>query len=98
MPKITIHRTSQYSNKLRKVGLYLDGNKIAEIRDGETTEFNIEKGQHNLIAKIDWTTSNEVSFNIIESDEVFRLTGTSPFLALYYITFGKNNYLKLERI
>lgn len=98
MPKIKIHRTSQYSNRFRNIGLYLDGNKIVEIADGKSTEFEVEKGQHNLIAKIDWATSNEINFDVNEEDVGFNLAGTSPFLALYYISFGRKNYLRLERI
>lgn len=96
MPKAQVHRSSEYSNKIRDIGLYLDGNKIGKIADGETVDFELDKGEHKLIAKIDWVTSNEIKFRIEDQDIKFHLSGTSPFLVFYYATFGRKNYLKLK--
>jgi hypothetical protein len=98
MPKIKVHRSSQYSNKFRNIGLYLDGTKLGEIADGKTVDFEIINGEHILVAKIDWASSNEVKFVVRDQDVEFKLSGTSPMLALYYITFGRKSYLNLEKI
>ena len=50
-------RKSQWANKMRDIGLYLNGEKIGALDDGETKEFEIEPGLHRLSAKIDWCGS-----------------------------------------
>ncbi|MCY0967785.1 hypothetical protein [Chryseobacterium wangxinyae] len=99
MAKIIINRSSEYSNNLRSIGIYLDDIKIGELLDGESEEFEIEEGKHKIRAKIDWCRSNLVDLNV-KSDETlrFNLSGRNPFLALFYITFGKDNYLELKSI
>ena len=98
MPQITINRVSGYSNKLRKIKLFLDGVEIDQIRDGESKTFSISTGTHKLRAKIDWCQSNEIEFDISEGEiKIWNLKGTNPLLGLYYITFGRSNYLKLEQ-
>ncbi|ANF51816.1 hypothetical protein A0O34_15445 [Chryseobacterium glaciei] len=96
MAKIIINRSSEYSNKLRSIGIYLDDKKIGDIADGESKEFEVEKGGHTLRAKIDWCRSNPINLKI-NSEEIvrFNLSGRNPFLALFYITFGKDQYLEL---
>jgi hypothetical protein len=96
MSKIKIHRNSEYSNRFRNIDIYLDNKILGKIKDGESIDFEIPNGKHSLTAKIDWTTSNEVEFDIENETVQFNLSGTSPFLALYYITFGRKNYLKLK--
>jgi len=96
MPTIKIQRSSEYANRFRNMLLFLDGVEVAKIANGETIELEVEKGVHSLRAKIDWATSNEVQFEINEQTLSFELTGTNPFLALYYITFGRDKYLNLK--
>ena len=97
MPQITVNRTSEYSNRLRKIQLLLDNQVIGEIKNGEVKIINVNPGKHTFKAKIDWCYSNEIEFNINnEENKEFSLKGTSSLLALYYITFAKDKYLKLE--
>jgi hypothetical protein len=97
MTQITVNRISGYSNKLRKIKLILDNQEIEEIKDGEIKTIKVTPGKHKLIAKIDWCKSNEIELNIKEEENrQVILKGTNSFLALYYITFGRNSYLKLE--
>lgn len=96
MAKLIINRSSEYSNKLRSVGIYLDDKKIGDIADGESKEFEVEEGEHTLRAKIDWCRSNSINLKINSGEIVrFNLSGRNPFLSLFYITFGKDQYLEL---
>ena len=99
MAEIKIHRSSEYSNKLRNIILYLDNQQIGEIKDGESKGFKILPGKHSLIAKIDWASSNQIEFNI-EKEQVihFNLSGQNPFLALLYVTILRKNYLELKML
>jgi len=98
MARIIINRSSEYSNKFRSIEIYLNGNKIGEIKDGESKEYEIEPGDHILKAKIDWCNSNLINFKVNDETKRFNLNGRNPFLALFYITFGKDQYLELKPI
>jgi len=96
MAKIIINRSSEYSNKLRSIGIYLDNKKIGDVADGEFKEFEVEEGEYILRAKIDWCRSNPIDFKINSNETLrFNLSGRNPFLALFYITFRKDQYLEL---
>jgi hypothetical protein len=99
MTKIIINRSAEFSNLLRSIEIYLGKTKLGEIKHGESKEFEVDPGEHQLTAKIDWCRSNIIDLKI-GNDETLRynLSGTSPLFALYYITFGKNSYLKLKAI
>ncbi len=99
MAKIIINRSSEYSNKFRSIDIYLNNTKVEDLRDGESKEFKVEEGEYTLRAKIDWCYSNSVNLKI-KADDVLRynLSGRNPFLALFYITFGKDQYLELKAI
>lgn len=134
MPKLIIKRNSEWANKMRTFELYLNGRKIADIRDRQLLAFDIPKGSYELRAKIDWCGSQPLTFEVDEKD-VKRIeikgfifskyllplaifTGliyfgiylkyqvNSLFLAttmmgffgymLYFMSFGRNQYLRLE--
>ena len=62
MAKLIIQRTSEYTNRMRSYGIYVDGNKVGTIGSGDVKEFQIPPGQHKLYAKIDWCSSPELEF------------------------------------
>jgi len=70
MAKIKIKRTSEYINSKRDYKIYIDGQLIGTISNGETKEFETTAEQHTITAKIDWCTSPEISINI--SDNVTK--------------------------
>jgi hypothetical protein len=60
---------------LRDYRLYLDGKKIGTIGNGETSDFEITNGHHTLIAKIDWCSSQKLSFEINDHETKIFLVG-----------------------
>ncbi|MCF6132196.1 hypothetical protein [Flavobacterium wongokense] len=99
MPKIIIKRTSEFANKFRSIGLYINNKKIGSIQDGKSLEFDIEPGSHLIEAKIDWCSSNVIHVDIKDNEtQRFLLSGRNPFTSLYYVMADVNNYLKLESI
>lgn len=64
MATIKIQRTSEYNNKLRDFSIYVDGNKVGTIADGEVKEFTTTPGTHVVTAKIDWCSSQNVSVEV----------------------------------
>jgi len=105
MPKIEIKRASENINLFRNYKLYLDGKKLGTIAVGEIQEFDVTSGEHKLMAKIDWCSSPEISFTVNENETKYFLVKSfsdsvlfTPFSTPYYITFGRNKYLKLKEI
>lgn len=103
MAIIEINRSSEYSNRLRKIKLFLDGKQLGVIANGETISFETNAGTHKLQAKIDWCTSNTIDLTITGNEKrSFDLTSFARhsslgvFAAIYYITFGAGKYLNLK--
>ena len=64
MATIKLRRTNEFVNKLRDYQIYVDGQKIGTIANGETKDFQTTEGQHTVVAKIDWASSPEFIFNL----------------------------------
>jgi len=95
MATIKIRRTTDFINTMRKYSLFIDGKKVGTIGAGQIKEFEIPSGQHSVIAKIDWCSSPEFSFEINDNDSKTFLVGglkngrwilplTSMMIALYF--------------
>lgn len=78
--KLTVKRTDQYANKVRKIHLYLDGKKVYDIANGETKTFEIPAGTHHIYAKIDWCKTPAFTLNLAAGQEKTLELG-SPVLA-----------------
>lgn len=99
MAKINIIRTNEWNNRGREIGIYIDGQKAGTIANGETKEFQVSTGQHQLYAKIDWCSSQEFSCLVENETKTLVLSGfkNSSFLSLpYYLTLGRKNYLLIK--
>ena len=77
MAKIKLQRTSENKNRLREYQIYIDGQKIGTIANGETKEFETNNGQHSLVAKIDWSSSPELTLNFDNSQTKHLEVGVS---------------------
>ena len=60
MPNLEIQRTNENKNRIRACNIYMDGNKIGSILNGETKYFDIAQGSHVFVCKMDWWSSNSV--------------------------------------
>ncbi|OGS69809.1 MAG: hypothetical protein A3F91_10735 [Flavobacteria bacterium RIFCSPLOWO2_12_FULL_35_11] len=65
---LTIHRIPQILNKARPIDIYLDGQKVKSIFDGETVRLDISSGSHEIFAKIDWCSSPKVMCSVIPGE------------------------------
>jgi len=76
MGKIVVSRKQEWNNRLRQIGIYVDGQKLGTIGNGEVKTFDIPDGNHSIKAKIDWCGSREIEFLIsAEEKKYFRLSG-----------------------
>jgi hypothetical protein len=93
MSKLIVNRRSEWANRARAIGLYLDGKKIGAIKNGESKEFDLKAGNYKLKAKIEWCGSQVNDFEIKENENTkIELTGFSknkwilPFLIIIQIS------------
>lgn len=99
MAKLIIKRTSEWNNRMRDVGIYLDGEKIGVIGNGQIKEFEITEGEHQLKTKIDWCGSQTMIFSLIDPEtQKVQLSGfklgkwimpISLIISLIYFAFGQ---------
>jgi len=75
MATIKIIRTNDYVNALRDYRLFIDGQKIGTIGNNQIKEFDIPIGKHTIIAKIDWCSSPDFSFETNGKDSKILLLG-----------------------
>ena len=103
MSTLRIRRVDEFADYFRAYSILLDGTKLGNLKHGETLEFSIAPGQHQLRMKIDWCGSNTVQF-VASSDGdllAFRarsnLKGLASLKALYYVIFKPDEWIVLEQ-
>ena len=101
MATIRIKRMNEYSNLMRDYKIFIDGQQVGTIANGETKSFSTTAGQHTVTTKIDWCSSPDVTIDVEENQtvdlNVYGLKTPIEFLLLiYYLTKGRNRYLTLE--
>jgi hypothetical protein len=91
MAILRIIRSSEWANMKRDISIYINGQKLGTISNGQTKDFHINGGQYILYAQIDRATSNSVTIYIDEHGiKVFKLKGfkyANRFLALTLVLF-----------
>ncbi len=76
MARIIIKRSSEWNNKAREIGIYINGKKRGTIDDGEVKEYEIEQGSHEVFAKIDWCYSPKIKVKVDENQtKILKLSG-----------------------
>ena len=76
MGKIIISRKQEWNNRLRHIGIYVDGQKLGTVANGEVKSFDVPDGNHSVKAKIDWCGSRELEFSLSnEEKKYFKLSG-----------------------
>jgi len=64
MASIRLKRTSEYNNRMRDYKIFIDGQQVGTIANGESKDFPTTVGQHIVTAKLDWCSSPNISVNI----------------------------------
>jgi hypothetical protein len=68
MATIKIQRTSEYNNRMRDYKIFVDGQQVGTISNGQTKEFTILAGRHRVAARIDWCSSPDVSITVQDNE------------------------------
>lgn len=76
MAKIVITRSNEFNNRLRNAIIYIDGQKIGAVGNGDVKDFEVAEGNHSLYAQINWGRSRELEFFIGRDEKkYFTLSG-----------------------
>ncbi len=99
---IEIKRVKQYANKARAIGIYINGQKVDTIKDGETKSFELNPGNNEIFAKIDWCKTKPLKIDNTGNESLqlelgSNLSGWKLLLGIYYIIFNTSEYLYLKR-
>lgn len=89
MATLRIRRNSEFNNKMRNFKIFIDGQQVGTIADGETKDFETTMGEHIITAKIDWCSSQDILVNV-NHDQIIhlKLTGYKYGQVLAPIGFG----------
>jgi hypothetical protein len=68
MARLIVKRKNQWINRMRLVGIYVDGLKVGTVSNGDAEEFKVAAGTHKVKAKMEWCRSNELEFTIGENE------------------------------
>lgn len=97
MATLIVERKRGCVDRFRTFQIFLDGEKVHAIANGEQIQFDIEKGKHMLAAKIDWYISLPVVFDIEEEETLTFLVHTPNLIqAIFYAFSNKHKYLTLK--
>ncbi len=101
MATIVIKRKRELVSWLQIFRIYIDGNKIGSISNGQTEEFEIPEGNHTIKAKVYWCGSNKITFSVAGDQEQTVIVSTFKFADLTIVmefaililhSFLKNSY------
>jgi hypothetical protein len=101
MGTLKIRRVHQAINMMRGFKILLDSKPVGAVADGETAEFSLDPGVHEVTAKIDWCRSPPVTISV-EPGHVVELEvgcNQSPWGGLglvLSILFNPSDYLYLR--
>jgi hypothetical protein len=99
---IEIIRPKQFQDKIRDYHLYADGNKLIKIKPNSSQVISVPSHTKYIEAKIDWCSSpkfyldNSPSKKLIVKNRISGGFFKALILPMYYITFGRRQYLKIE--
>ncbi|WP_404397012.1 hypothetical protein [Idiomarina loihiensis] len=100
--EIEVTRPKQFADMARDYHLLVDGKEIAVIKRGTTQTITLPEGSKTLKAVIDWCSSPEFHVSDICAGKVVVKNSFASnffktvFLSLYYISLGKERYLRIE--
>jgi hypothetical protein len=105
MANITLVRSNELMNRFRHILIFLNGQRLCELSNGETRSFELKPGTHTLQAKIDWCSSQPFSFQIGDTEHKTFLVSSFAkhhplgiFAASYFMLLKPDKYMRWEEI
>jgi hypothetical protein len=103
VPTLIVKRPKRSFDRVRNYRIIINGEVIGTIANGAELRHPIDPGPHTLQAKIDWCGSPEVRIDagdtdttVIVQNRMSALQALIPLFPLWYISFSRGRYLRLE--
>lgn len=107
MAEIVLTRPTGYkTDRLRPYQVFIDGQKVGQIKSGQSATFEVQPGEHELRLKVDWGASEALTVDLGESDEAAFVCGprvkqndvtiAAGYRQAYWSTFGCRRYIDLR--
>jgi hypothetical protein len=68
MATIQLKRNKEFQSGLRDYQVFVDNEKIGTIGNNETKEFSVPIGQHQMVVKIDWCSSQIFNVDLADGE------------------------------
>jgi hypothetical protein len=86
-------------DRYRAYEVIVNGEKQAELWRGDKKRIEVEPGPTQIHVKIDWCRSRTVDLALKPGDETQLICRPRPLVTVIYgVTFGRNNYVRLEEV
>ena len=97
---IRVTRTESYADRLRAYRILVDGVERARLKAGDSVDILVGAGSHAVAAKVDWCGSPTVDVttrpgSTATMECASNLQGPRIFLAIFYTTLFRDQYLTL---
>lgn len=79
MAKLIINRTNEYSYRLRKYKIYLDGNLIGSINNGQKIEYEINSDEHSICVQLNPIIRSPSIQFICQGNKISFQVGSTKF-------------------
>jgi hypothetical protein len=86
MARLIIKRKSEWMNWTRSIGIYIDGQKVGTVSNGDAEEYTVSPGAHTVRARIDWCLSNEMQLTIAENETKTLSLGAYKYAGILLAT------------
>ena len=85
--KIILHRKKEWvNNRNRAIKIFFDGVEKGKIASGDSVEYIVEAGQHNIQSRIDWLTSPPLTITMEEGETKYlKLRSALKYYGIGYI-------------
>ena len=68
--RLCVTRDKVWYGRWRKLRVMLDGDEIGHLASGESKQFDVSSGDHELYVQMDWVKSEPVTFTCGEGEEI----------------------------
>jgi hypothetical protein len=94
---LTIRRPRSWgeAGKARHLKVFVDGHEAATLRPGRSAVIDLPPGRHEVMGKVDWTTSPALTFDL-DSAGALTVEVSQPFSSIFDAVFRPHGSMKIR--